>query len=278
MRDWRPISLCNVLYKLISKVLANRLQGVLSKCISDCQSAFVPGRSILDNAMVAIEVLYSMRTNTRIDDGSVALKLDISKAYDHIDWDYLKGVMSRMGFNSQWIKWMTMCVETIDYSVLVNSEVVGPIILGRGLRQGDPLSLYLFIICAEGLSSLIRRVEARGDLRGTSVCRGAPPVTHLLFTDDCFLFFKATEIQAQVMHSILSTYEVASDQAISLPKSEIFYSRKVSDTLQHSITNIMGVQVVLGTCKYLGLPSMIGKNRTSVFSYVKDRVWQKINT
>lgn len=97
-----------------SQVLANRLQGILSKCISDSQSAFVPGRSILDNVMVAIEVLHSMRTNTRIVEGSVALKLDITKACDRIDWDYLKGVMTRIGFNAQWIQWMTLCVETVE--------------------------------------------------------------------------------------------------------------------------------------------------------------------
>ena len=278
MKDWRPIALCNVLYKIIAKVLANRLKRVLPKCISDHQSAFVPGRSILDNAMVAIEVIHHMKSKVRGKTGCVALKLDISKAYDRMDWDYLKEVMRRMGFNDKWVHWMTMCVETVDYSVLVNSKMVGPIIPGRGLRQGDPLSPYLFIICAEGLSSLIRDAEHRGVISGTSVCGEAPPVTHLLFADDCFLFFKACANQAQVMKDILTAYEVASGQAISLPKSEIYYSRNVPDTLRHSITHIMGVQAVLGTGKYLGLPSMIGRDRTSVFAYIKDRVWQKINS
>ena len=82
MRDWRPIALCNVLYKVLSKVLANRLKLVLQKCISDNQSAFVPGRSILDNAMVAIEVVHYMKLKTKGKQGNVALKLDISKAYD----------------------------------------------------------------------------------------------------------------------------------------------------------------------------------------------------
>jgi hypothetical protein len=86
MKDWRPIALCNVLYKLIAKVLANRMKVMLYKCISDSQSAFVPGRSILDNAMVAIEVIHYMKTKTRGQDGCVALKLDISKAYDKIYW------------------------------------------------------------------------------------------------------------------------------------------------------------------------------------------------
>jgi len=104
MKDWRLIALCNVLYKLISKVLANRLKVVLPQCISDNQSSFVPGRSILDNAMVAIEVLHSMKLRSQRNDGNVALKLDISKAYDRMDWEYLGVVMIKMGFNNVWIQ------------------------------------------------------------------------------------------------------------------------------------------------------------------------------
>jgi hypothetical protein len=162
-----------------------------------------------------------------------------------------------MGFNEKWIHWITMCIETVDYSVIVNNETVGPIIPDRGLRQGDPLSPYLFILCSEGLSRLIERAEDRGDLWGTSICRGAPPVTHLLFADDCFLFFKAEERQARIMQDILTKYEATSRQAISLPKSEIFCSRNVPDAQKIEITNIMGVQAVCCVCLYKG--SCLGK-------------------
>jgi len=125
-----------------------------------------------------------------------------------------------------------MCVESVDYSILVNGEQVGPIILGCGLRQGDPLSPYLFIICAEGLSSIITDAEARGVLTGTKIFRRAPSVSHLLFADDCFLFFKADEDQANVMKNILATYKTTSDQAISLLIYEIYCSRNVPDPLK----------------------------------------------
>jgi len=112
---------------------------------------------------------------------------------------------------------MSMCVELVDYSVLVNNDKVGPIILGRGLCQGDPLSPYLFIICVEGLSSLIRDSEEKCVITGTKVYRGAPPVSHFLFVHDCFLFFRDDEGQANIMKNILSMYESASGQATSLP-------------------------------------------------------------
>jgi ribonuclease HI len=228
--------------------------------------------------MVAIEIVHFMKSKTRGKMGNVALKLDISKAYDRIDWDYLKDVMVKMGFNQQWINWIMMCVESVDYSVIVNEEMVGPIIPGRGLRQGDPLSPYLFIICAEGLSALIRQAEARGDIHGTKICRNAPIISHLLFADDCFLFFRADEHEAQTMKDILATYEAASGQAISLPKSEIFCSRNVHQGVKNVITNILGVQAVLGTGKYLGLPSMVGRSKKATFNFIKDRVWRKINS
>jgi hypothetical protein len=218
--------------------------------------------------MVAIEVLHFMKAKTHGEDRYVTLKLDISKTYDRMDWNYLMAVLQKMGFHHRWIHWMRMYVESVDYSVLVNGTQVGPIIPGCGLRQGDPLSPYLFILCAEGLSSLIMDAETHNVLTGTKVCRQAPSISHLLFTDDCFLFFKANQEEAQVMKNILSTYELVSGQAISLLKSEIYCSRNVPADLQTLITNDLGVRVVLGTGKYLGLPSMIGRDRKATFAYI----------
>ncbi|GAU47653.1 hypothetical protein TSUD_27780 [Trifolium subterraneum] len=233
MRDWRLIALCNVIYKLLAKVLANRLKGVLDKCISINQYAFVPGRFILDNAMAAIEIVHFMKTKTQ---------------------------------------------ESADYSVIVNGSRVGPIVPGRGLRQGDPMSPYLFIICAKGLSALIRQAEARGDIQGAKICINAPIISHLLFADDCFLLFRANNIEAFAMKNILSTYEAASGQSINFQKSEFFCSRNVTQADRDVISNTLGVQSVLGKSKYLGLPSMVGRSKKAIFGFIKDRVWRKINS
>jgi hypothetical protein len=278
MKDWRPIVLCNVVYKIVAKVLANRLKQVLYKCISINQSAFVPGRSILDNVMVAIEIVHYMKAKAIGKSGDVALKLDISKAYDRLDWDYLRDIMVQMGFSSRWISWIMLCVETVDFSVLVDGASVGPIVPGRRLRQGDPLSPYLFIMCVEGLSSLIREVERRNDIRGTMICKNAPIIYHLLFADDCVLFFRACECEAVCMKNILATYEKASGQAINLQKSELFCSRNMPNDLKNLIATTLGVGQVLGTGKYVGLSSMIGCSKHEIFKFIKDRIWNKINS
>ncbi|MCH80235.1 hypothetical protein A2U01_0001001 [Trifolium medium] len=166
MKDFRPISLCNVLYKIISKVLANRLKPLLPQCISQEQSAFVENRSIIDNVMIASEIIHHMKCKTKGKKGEVALKIDISKAYDRVDWEYVKKIMRKMGFHEKWVNWISMCMESVHYQVLVNGESVGPVKPLRGLRQGDPLSPYIFIMCAEGLSGLLKQSEARGEIHG----------------------------------------------------------------------------------------------------------------
>lgn len=125
---------------------------------------------------------------------------------------------------------------------------------------------------------MIRCAEVGGDLEGTSIFRVAPPISHLLFPDDYFLFYKAEQRQAQTMQNIFKMYKESSGQFISMPKSKIFYSRNVPVDLTNSIKNIMGVQEVHGTKKYLGLPSMIEIDLTTMSSYIKDRDPNKISS
>jgi hypothetical protein len=159
LTEYRPISLCNVLYKLIAKVLANRLKKVLSHIISENQSAFVPSRLITDNVLVAFEALQTMDVRMKGTKGYMALKLNMSKAYDRVEWDFLEANLLKIGFARRWVDLLMVCVRTVIYSILINGQPHGRIVPSRGIRQGDPLSPYFFILCAEGLTTLLRRAE-----------------------------------------------------------------------------------------------------------------------
>jgi hypothetical protein len=177
--EYRPISLCNVIYKLISKILANRLKEVLPTVIAETQSAFVPGRLMTDNVLIAFETLHHMHNQRTGKHGSMALKLDMSKAYDRVEWEFLRQVMIKMGFHSQWVSLLMECITTVSYSLLINGEPRGHITPSRGLRQGDPISPYLFLICAEGLNGLLNKAASNGEIHGVSICRRSPKLTHL---------------------------------------------------------------------------------------------------
>ena len=181
-----------------------------------------------------------------------------------------------LGFDDRWIKWIMLCVTSVRYTVLMNGSEVGPIIPNRGLRQGCPLSPYLFIICAEGLSALLRQAESSGLINGSKVCRGASSISHLFFADDSFLFFKSIEEETRVIHRILEMYERYSGQAINLQKSGIMFSSNVRTDKKQVLSAILGVTNGINTGRYLGLPSLIGRSKRATFSYIKDTIWKRI--
>ena len=272
MRDLRPISLCNVLYKIVPKVLANRLRPLINKWISQEQAAFVHSRSIMANALTTFEVLHHMRCKTKEKIGEVALKLDISKAFDSVSSSYLKAILFKMGFSSQWTSWMMICITSVENRVIFNGDRIGPITPERGLHQGCPLSPYLYILCAKGLSAAIKNRELRGKIHDTRICRTSPPISHLLFADDSFLFCKATMAEAQHLKETLSHYEHASGQTINYGKSAIAFNSNTHHDTVADIRSLLGVFAEIGSGKYLGLPSMIGRSNKAIFSCLKDRI------
>ncbi|XP_075665089.1 uncharacterized protein LOC142634697 [Castanea sativa] len=276
MSEFKPISLCNVIYKIISKVLANRLKLILPQLISPTQSALVPGRLITDNVLVTYETLHAMHGRRKGKKGALALKLDISKAYDRVEWFFLKGMMIKLGFPQGWLDWVMSCVNTSSFSVWINGKAYGNFKPTRGIRQGDPLSPYLFLICAEAFTSLLAKEEENGRLHGVSISWTAPTISYLLFADDSLLFCQTKQKEVQLLFEVLEFYAVASGQCINLEKSSVFFSSNTTEAQREWITNVLGVKEVERFESYLGLPTLVGRSKYQAFSFLKERVWKTI--
>ncbi|KAK2652879.1 hypothetical protein Ddye_012735 [Dipteronia dyeriana] len=167
LMELRPISLCNVIFKCISKAFANRFRKVLDSIIADTQSAFIPGKCIMDNAMIGFECTNALRKKVYgKKKGFMSLRLDMSKVYDRVEWSFSEGMMKRMGCSERWISLIMDCVSSVRYFFTLNGKFKGDVKPTRGLRQGDPISPYLFLICAEGFLSLISLAERSDDFSG----------------------------------------------------------------------------------------------------------------
>ena len=184
--------------------------------------------------------------------------------------------MQRLGFLEKWIDRVMSCVTTSSFSILINGKPYGNVLPSRGIRQGDPISPYLFLLCAEGFSSLLTKAENEARIHGVFICRRAPKVSNLLFAYDSLLFYKATINEVETISKILQTYANASVQCINLEKSLVYFSSNTSADQKQDIQRILGVQKVSRFDSYLGLPTLIGRTKYHTFSYLKDRIWKKL--
>ena len=137
----------------------------------------------------------------------MAIKLGMSKAFDRVEWAYLESMMKKMGFRDRWISLIMMCVTSVPFSVLINGEPKGSITPSRGIRQGNPISPYLFLLCGEGLSAMIKKKEREGLIRGVATARQAPRISLLFFVDDSIIFCRATVAECEQVAKVLEMYE-----------------------------------------------------------------------
>eukprot|EP00253_Pinus_taeda_P018479 PITA_18479 len=244
----RPIALCNVIYKIITSMMAKRLKPLLDKIISAEQRGFVEGRQIPDGLVVTQEVIHSLKVKKQ---KGMMIKLDLSKAYDRLSWNYLEKVLESFGFCRRWIDWIHSLISSPSFSILVNGIPSKTFSASRGLRQGDPLSPFLFILAAEGLGRFIKKEREANKIKGLKLWGNNLCLTHQQFVDDIMLFGEPTVKEVKQLRKILDLFAEASGLEINRDKSCVFIF-DVVDQVKAYLIRLLGFRRGELPTKYLG--------------------------
>lgn len=202
----------------------------------------------------------------------MAIKTDMSKAYDRLEWRFIQEVMQKLGFHPTWITWIMQCITSVSYTFIINGASRDFVKPERGIRQGDPLSPYLFILCSEVLSGMCRSAQRRGKIKGVKIASKYPSINHLLFADDTMVFCKANKTTALALKTLLKTYEDVSGQLINAQQSSINFSRRTSQTTRGLMKQLLGIDKEGGIGKYLGLPENFGRKKTDLFAEIVAKI------
>jgi len=201
----------------------------------------------------------------------MAVNLDMEKAFDKMEWNFLLVILQKLGFHEKWIHWIRLRITTSSFSILLNGSPFGLFSPSRGLRQGDPLSPFLFIIGTEVISRLFYC-----SLHGFKIARSCAPLSHLLFANDLVIFTTATVSEASIIQTCLDKYCIWSGQTVNVTKSNILFSKNTAPTLISAIQTILPYASTPATARHLGLPMLFGKSKTAAFSDILDKVQRKI--
>ena len=272
MGDYRPIALANFQFKIVTKIVADRLASITSRIISIEQQGFIWDRNISDCVILASEAINSL--DKKQYGGNIALKVDISKAFDTLDWNFLVMVLSNFGFSPIFINWIVEILKSVRLSVLVNGKAISFFNCSRGVRQGDPFSPLLFCLAEEVLSRPLFDSSARGRLIPMSYYRGISFPTHVLYADDIMIFCTGLKSNIRELLSIFHKYSEVSGQTVNNEKSR-FFKGNMSVTRKNMIANLLGFNVRFVAFLYLGCLIFQGKPKVMHFRMVTDKI--KIN-
>ncbi|XP_062007342.1 uncharacterized protein LOC133724594 [Rosa rugosa] len=275
MHLFRPISLCSTLYKIISKIIVARIRPILTSWISPNQVSFVPGRHISDNILITQEILHKCRT-TKGKKGFMVWKIDLSKAYDKLRWSFIHQVLTELMIPDSLTKLIMHCITSTTFQVIVNGDLSSKLSAGRGVRQGDPLSPYIFVLCMENLSHLIQSAVEVGQWKPIQSSKSGPFVSHLFFADDLILFAEASTTQTRVLKKCMDIFCGLSGQSVNFEKSKLYCSPNIKRRIARSISRVCGSPLTSNLGKYLGMPLIHSRVNMHTYSELVDKVQNKL--
>eukprot|EP00253_Pinus_taeda_P025653 PITA_25653 len=271
-KKYRPIALCNITYKIVSKVIANRLKPLLPLLISPEQSGYVEGCQITDGIILTHEILHSLKQSKK---PGMLLKIDLSKAFDSISWLYIQKNLNAFGFDHSWTRWIISLLSSSFFSILINGIPYATFRPSRGIRQGEPLSPFLFVIVAEGLGRILKSTALSHNLKGLSF-NNSPAFTHQQFVDDNMLFGHPSVQEARNLRDLLSIFSDATGALINQIKSQIFFFI-TPVTTQNSIAKILGFTIAKLPSKYLGAPMIASALKHAAWTDLLDNFEAKLS-
>ena len=257
LKDYRPITLVGLISKVISKVLAGRLKRIIGLVISEEQSGFLKDRNILDGPLVINELLSWIKRKGR---RAFLLKIDFEKAYDNVSWKFLMSILEQMGFPGRWCMWVAGILKSARSSVLVNGSPTFEFQCEKGLRQGDPLSPFLFLVVMEALSGLLNKAILEEEFEGLKVGREGPLLTHLFYADDALIMGEWSRNNIEKMARILRIFYMCSGLKINIHKSSLFGLGTSSGEV-NDVANLLGCQIGETPFDYLGIKVGANMNR-----------------
>jgi exonuclease III len=276
LSHFRPISLCNTVYKIVTKIIVSRIRPILNNLISPYQTAFVPGRRGVDNVIIAQELIHTIQKKKgRL--GHFILKIDLEKAYDRIEWSFIREVLILFKFPMSLVQLILECISSSSCAILYNGGQMDFFQPTRGIRQGDPLSPYIFILCMEYLSLKIFEACNSKTWKPIKASRRGPAFSHLFFADDLLLCAEASTSCCLTISRVLEDFCCVSGQKINLSKSKAFFSPNVSPENRISLCDILRVSSTPDLGRYLGFPLNSSGRNTRASNFIVERVQAKLS-
>ena len=261
LNEYRPISLIGCVYKIVAKLLTNRLKKVMSDIIDERQSTFISGRHLLHSVLIANEAVKEANRRPK---PFLVFKVDYERAYDSVSWAFRSYMMKRLGFCPKWICWIEGCLKSASVSVLVNGSPTNEFIPHRGLRQGEPLAPLLFNIVAEGLTDLMREALDKSLFNSFLVRKKHTPVNILQYADDTIFFGEATMQNVKTIKSILRSFKLVSGLKLNFAKSS-FGTIGKPEQWGIEAAKYLNCRILFLPFTYLGLPIRDNPRRSELW-------------